>query len=160
MKGRVSAVLIERRWGLLSDVLSSPDPLEVVNLLDDSSVIYGLELFALVAAFEVWRKRFQGTHVAAYVDNDPRRTGSLDAQRNPGPPIISLCGFRSSLVNAQLACGFTWAPSPISISDLPTRGRPLPLKADRIREFPFLKSLILRFPSKWSINGCSLMDYV
>ena len=53
--GSIAAILIERQSGRIVAVLSSDAPLRVVKLRDRSSAMYGLDLFALVAAFASWQ---------------------------------------------------------------------------------------------------------
>ena len=119
-RGRIAAILIERQSGHIIEVLSSEAPLRVVKCFDRSSAIYGLVLFALVAAFATWQDRLAGHQVSAYVDNDPSPNGLIRGAakfliaHNFILRFLQLCGRRSICV------WFERAPSPVNLADLPT----------------------------------------
>ena len=158
-KGRIAAILIERQSGRLIEVLSSEAPLRVVKYFDRSSAIYGLELFALVAAFATWQDRLAGRQVSAFVDNDPSSNGLI---RGAAKFLIAhnfilrfwqLCGHRS------ISVWFERVPSPVNLADLPTRDRSLPFPVDHMREFPLIDTLINFFLANWDFGVNSLQDF-
>ena len=76
-RGGIAAILFDDKSGKILRTLSSPAPLKIVELFDESSAIYGLELFALVSCFAVWQDILAGCQTTAYVDNDPSSNGLI-----------------------------------------------------------------------------------
>ena len=158
-RGRIAAILIERQSGRIIEVLSSEAPLRVVKCFDRSSAIYGLELFALVAAFATWQDRLAGHQVSAYVDNDPSSNGLIrgaakfSIAHNFILRFWQLCGRR------LISVWFERVPSPVNLADLPTRFRSLPFSVGHTREFPLVDTLINFFLAKWDCGVVSLQDF-
>ena len=150
--GRIAAILIERRSGRVLEVLSSPAPTRVASLFDDSSAIYGLELFALVASFIVWQEQLEGCQVAAYVDNDPASNGLVKGAAKFKVAHNFILRFWQLVCDRSIAVWFERVPSPLNLADLPTRFKKLPMKVEKVREFPHIDRLIDHFTSKWSVE--------
>ena len=75
--GRIAAISVDRRSGAVLEVLSSAAPLSLAHLFKTSLAIYGLELFALVAALAAWQRILHHSCVTDYVDNDPSSNGLI-----------------------------------------------------------------------------------
>ena len=149
-QGRIAALLFDRSSGVLLEVLSSAAPARLATLFRDSSVIYGLELFALVACFAVWQAVLAGFQVTAYVDNDPASNGLV---KGSAPHPISqnfIRRFWQLTLTRSISVWLERVPSPINWADMPTRHVDLPTKALSEREFPFLDELINMFLAQWS----------
>ena len=158
-KGRIAAILIERQSKRVVEVLSSPAPGAIASLFDDSSAIYGLELFALVAAFAIWQRILAGRQVAAYVDNDPASNGLVKGAAHFGPAHSFILRFWQLVYSRSIAVWFERVPSPLNLADLPTRHKELPLKVENTREFPQIDRLIEYFMKKWSAKCSLLKDF-
>ena len=151
-KGRIAALLFEQSSGRLLETLSSEAPSRLAKLFLDanSSAIYGLELFALVAAFAVWQARLAGLQVTAFVDNDPASNGVV---KGSAGTAIAKNFIRRFWQLALIRSIFVWierVPSPLNWADMPTRGVELPVKSKLTREFPLLNELIDLFLAQWS----------
>ena len=148
-QGRIAALLFHRSSGQLLETLSSAVPSRLASLFRDSSVIYGLELFALVASFAVWQDRLAGYQATAYVDSDPSSNGVV---RGSAPHHIAQNFIRRFWQLALILSIAVWlgrVPSPINWADMPTRAVTIPIKSDSAREFPCLDELINLFLAQW-----------
>ena len=151
--------LFGRRSGTPLETLSSESPLALSGLFGNSIAIYGLERFALVAAFEVWHDRLADPQVAAYVDNDPASNGLVKGAAHFGPAHSFILRFWQLVYSRSIAVWFERVPSPLNLADLPTRHKELPLKVENTREFPQIDRLIEYFMKKWSAKCSLLKDF-
>ena len=149
-QGRIAALLFDRSSGALLEVLSSAAPPRLATLFKDSSIIYGLELFALVACFAVWQAVLAGFQVTAYVDNDPASNGLVKGSA-PHPIAQNFIRrFWQLTLTRSISVWLERVPSPINWADMPTRYVKLPTETLSEREFPFLDELINMFLAQWS----------
>ena len=157
--GRIAAILVDRSTGNIIDVLSSAAPASLVRAFKSSLVIYGLELFALVAASAVWQFTLSNSQVSAYVDNDPSSNGLVRGAAKFPIAHYMILRFWQLMCKRSISVWFERVPSPLNLADLPTRNRSLPVKSPNWREFPSLEFLVAHFTSKWSFtNDSSLED--
>ena len=117
---RISVILIDRQSGRILEVPTTPDPRRVVALFGQSADIYGLELSALAAAFADWRKIISGSHVAAYVDNDPSPNALLREAANFPAAHNCILRFWVRIPRLPISVWFEGVPSPAHMENLPT----------------------------------------
>ena len=149
-QGRIAALLFDQASGALLDVLSSPSPPDFPPLFHDSSVIYGLELFALVASFAVWQAVLAGHQVTAYVDNDPASNGLVKGAAHHHIAQNFIRRFWQLTLKNSISVWVERVPSPINWADMPTRKVKIPVESLSFREFPKINELIKMFLAQWS----------
>ena len=158
--GRIAAILIEQKSRKVLEVLSSAAPISLVNSFKNSSAIYGLELFALVAATAAWQQLLAHSYVCAYVDNDPSSNGLIRGAAKFEIAHNMILRYWQLAHKRSICVWFERAPSPRNLADLPTRNRSLPIPALKWREFPAVEFLVAHFTKKWSFsNDSSLGEY-
>ena len=149
-QGRIAALLFDRASGALLGVLSSPSPPDFHPLFHDISVIYGLELFALVASFAVRQSILACRQVTAYVDNDPASNGlAKGAAHHPIAQNFIRRFWQLTLKNT-ISVWAERAPSPVNWADMPTRKVKIQVESLSFREFPKIDELIKMFLVQWS----------
>ena len=156
--GRIAAILIERCSGKVLEVLSSAAPLSLVNLFKSSLAIYGLELFALVAATAAWQRFLAYSCVCAYVDNDPSSNGLIRGAAKFPAAHNMILRFWQLARKRSICVWFERVSSPLNLADLPTRHRALPVSALVWREFPALDDLVAHFTKNWCFANESFLE--
>ena len=141
------------------DVLSSSVPNRLSTLFKDSSVIYGLELFALVASFAVWQDLLAGYQVTAYVDNDPSSNGLVKGAASFPLAHNFIRRFWQLALIRSISVWLERVPSPLNWADMPTRDVKIPVKMLRFRKFPQLNELINMFLAQWSDDPKMSLDF-
>ena len=157
--GLLAALLFDRNSGTLLEALSSPAPKELIDLFRSSSIIYGLELFALVASFVVWQDRLSGFQVTAFVDNDPSSNGVVKGSAQYPIAQNFIRRFWQLMLIRSISVWIERVPSPLNWADMPTRSVDLPLKNYTLKEFPQILELIKIFTSQWSDDHNMQLSY-
>ena len=140
LKSGLGAVLFEGgQSGVGNPSVSGPPPPVVIALLTrtaspediahfrDTSVIYGLELFTVVATIFTLRYRLRGCSVAIFVDNNAALCALIkgDSLSVPVSRLIPSMWYLSATFCITLC--FERVSSASNIADAPSRGRALPL---------------------------------
>ena len=113
-----------------------------IHLFSESSLIYGLELTALVLTVADPRIPLNNLCITCYVDNNHTLSASIKADCFR-TVIAVLTRLFWAICSAR--CITPWlgrVDSPVNISDIPTRGAELPFETDSVSGLSFEKELL------------------
>ena len=119
-----------------------------IDCFEDTSVIFGLELFTAVAAISTLRYRFKSLSLTLYIDNNAALAAIIKggSTSNQAARNISFTRYLSAVFDITLR--FERVSSALNIADAPSRGRPLP--------FPTPASVRFELPAVHYFTGYSV----
>ena len=125
----------------LEEILEIETGKHWVTLFDHTSLIYGLEMLALLAKLWQDNKELRGKCVTFHLDNENALKAII--KNNSKVTIITAMTqlIWHRITQLEIIPWFEWVPSNRNISDLPTRRTPVPFKAKKTGKFIRLREV-------------------
>ena len=119
-----------------------------MNFFNATSIIFGLELAAVVLAIFRARTRLQGKAVTVFIDNNAALAALINGDSTSIAAYYLIATFRYIVFAYDIAIWFDRVESARNIADLPTRNRSLPFPVGEIAYFPHIQEVLNFYQEK------------
>ena len=139
-------------------VMSSSPSAEEIAFFTSTSIIFGLELSAIVLALFQAREMLRGKAVTIYVDNNAALAALINGDSSSSAAFSLIATFWYIAASHNIALWFERVHTSNNIADLPTRGRSLPFPVGKTEGYPHLAEALSFYSRKIANYAPSLAE--